>query len=117
MLNEGLLNGVEGRHHISWQVVAFAFPITDRSRMTSSCAGKLGLCQPSQHAARPNLASRNNFTHGQTYISILHTPPSERPGHASELSCSARDGSYCGGSRFSGPDPSSVSFEQLAFLG
>jgi hypothetical protein len=36
------------------------------------------LCQPSQHAARPNLPSRNNVTHGQTYISIPHTPPLAR---------------------------------------
>ena len=43
--------------------------------MISSCTGELGLGEASQHAARPNLPSRNNFTHDQTYISILHTPP------------------------------------------
>jgi hypothetical protein len=78
MANKRLLDAIERGFDIGRWVCVFAFPITDRSRVTSRCTGKFGLCQPSQHAARPNLPSRNNVTHGQTYISIPHTPPLAR---------------------------------------
>ena len=75
MGNKRLLDAIERGFDIGRRVGVFAFPISDRSRMTSSCAGKIRLREPSKHAASPNLASRNNVTHGQTYMSILHTPP------------------------------------------
>ena len=72
MANKRLLDAIERGFDIGRRVGVFAFPITDRSRVTSRCTGKFGLCQPSQHAARPNLPSRNNVTHGQTYIDSAH---------------------------------------------
>jgi hypothetical protein len=61
-----LLDAVERRDDISRWVAAFALPIPNGPRVTSSFTGKLGLREPGQHASSPNLASRDNVVHGLT---------------------------------------------------
>src|SRR5262245_23025498 len=60
---------------IGRRVAALVFPITNRPRVTSSCAGKIGLREPGEHTSGPNLASRNNVAHNQTLYTILEMPP------------------------------------------
>src|SRR5262249_18993648 len=70
-----LFDAVERRGDIGRRVPAFVLPISNRPRVTSSCAGKIGLRQPGEHARGPNLASRDNVAHNQTLYTILETPP------------------------------------------
>jgi hypothetical protein len=44
MANKRLLDAIERGFDIGRRVGVFAFPITDRSRVTSRCAGKFGFC-------------------------------------------------------------------------
>src|SRR5262245_11106789 len=60
-----LLDAVERGGDIGRRVAAFVLPISNRPRMTSSCAGKIGLCEPGEHTSGPNLASRDNVAHNQ----------------------------------------------------
>jgi hypothetical protein len=61
-----LLNAVECGGDIGRRLAALALPISNRSRVTSRCAGKLGLREPGEHTSGPNLAPRNNVTHSLT---------------------------------------------------
>src|SRR5262245_16161780 len=61
-----LLDGRERRGDIGWRVAALVLPVSNRSRVTSRCAGKLGLREPGERTSGPNLASRNNIAHGLT---------------------------------------------------
>jgi hypothetical protein len=61
-----LLNAVERRGDIGRRVAALVLPISNRTRVTSSCAGKIGLREPGEHTSGPNLASRNNVAHSLT---------------------------------------------------
>jgi hypothetical protein len=70
-----LFDAVERRSDIGRRVAALVLPISNRPRMTSSCAGKIGLREPGEHTSSPNLASRNNVAHSQTLYTILETPP------------------------------------------
>jgi hypothetical protein len=74
-----LLDVVERRGDIGRWVVALVLPISNRPRMTSNCAGKIGLREPSEHTSGPNLASRDNVAHNLTLYTILETPPPVHP--------------------------------------
>jgi hypothetical protein len=43
--------------------------------VTSSCAGKIGLREPGEHARGPNLVSRDNVAHNRNLYTVLETPP------------------------------------------
>ena len=60
---ERLLDAVECRGDIGRRVAALVLPISDRARVTSSCAGKIRLREPGEHTSGPNLASRDNVAH------------------------------------------------------
>ena len=70
-----LFDAVERRGDIGGRVDALVLPISNRPRVTSSCAGKIGLREPGEHTSGPNLASRDNVAHCQTLYTILETPP------------------------------------------
>src|SRR5215813_8606310 len=70
-----LLDAVERRGDIGRRVAALVFPISNRPRVTSSCAGKIGLRQPGEHTSGPNLAPRDDVAHNPTLYTILETPP------------------------------------------
>ena len=70
-----LLNAVERRGDIGREIDPFALPISNRPRVTSRCARKIGLRQPGEHTSGPNLASRDDVTHNQTLYTILKKPP------------------------------------------
>src|SRR5262245_46038199 len=72
---ERLFDAIERRGDIGRRVAALALPISHRPRVTSSCAGKIGLRKPGEHTSGPNLASRDNVAHNQTLYTILETPP------------------------------------------
>jgi hypothetical protein len=66
-----LFNAVERRGDIRRRVAAFVLPISDGPGVTSCCAGKLGLREPSEHTSGANLPSRDNIAHNRTvYDSI-----------------------------------------------
>ena len=58
-----LLDAIERRGDIGRRVAALVLPISYRPRVTSSCAGKIGLREPGEHTGGPNLASRDNVAH------------------------------------------------------
>src|SRR5215831_18599557 len=70
-----LFNAVERRGDIGRRVAALVLPISNRPRVTSRCAGKIGLREPGEHTSGPNLASRDNVAHNQNLYTILETPP------------------------------------------
>ena len=70
-----LLNAVERRGDIGRRVAALVPPISNRPRVTSRCAGKIGLRESGEHTSGPNLASRDNVAHNQNSYTILETPP------------------------------------------
>jgi hypothetical protein len=70
-----LFDAVERRGDIGRRVAALVLPISNRPRVTSSCAGKIGLREPGEHTSGPNLASRDNVAHNQNLYTILETPP------------------------------------------
>src|SRR5262245_66583645 len=70
-----LFDAVERRGDIGRRVAALVLPISNRARVTSSCAGKIGLREPGEHTSGPNLASRDNVAHNQTLYTILQTLP------------------------------------------
>jgi hypothetical protein len=70
-----LFDAVERRSDIGRRVAPLVFPISNRPRVTSGCAGKIGLREPGEHASGPNLASRDNVAHNQNLYTILETPP------------------------------------------
>jgi hypothetical protein len=76
-----LFDVVECGGDIGRRVAALVLPISNRTRVTSSCAGKIGLREPGEHTSGPNLASRDNVAHNQNLYTILETPP---PVHAHE---------------------------------
>src|SRR6266487_5626483 len=70
-----LFDAVERRGDIGRRVAALVLPISNRPRVTSSCARKIGLREPGEHTSGPNLASRDNVAHNQNLYTILETPP------------------------------------------
>jgi hypothetical protein len=60
-----LFDAVERRGDIGRRVAALVLPISNRPRVTSCCAGKIGLREPGEHTSGPNLASRDNVAHNQ----------------------------------------------------
>jgi len=70
-----LFDAVEGRGDIGRRIAAFVLPISNRPRVTSSCAGKIGLREPGEHTSGADLASRDNVTHEQNLYTILQGPP------------------------------------------
>ena len=70
-----LFDAVERRGDIGRLVPALILPISNRSRVTSSCAGKIGLREPGEHTSGSNLAFRDNVAHDLTLYTILETPP------------------------------------------
>ena len=70
-----LFDAVERRGDIGRRVAALVLPISNRPRVTSSCAGKARLRETREHTSGPNLASQDNVAHSQTLYTILETPP------------------------------------------
>jgi hypothetical protein len=70
-----LFDAVERRGDIGRRVAALVLPISNRPRVTSCCAGKIGLRESGEHTSGPNLASRDNVAHNQNLYTILKTPP------------------------------------------
>src|SRR5262245_10489226 len=70
-----LFDAVERRGDIGRRVDALVLPISNRPRVTSGCAGKIGLREPGEHTSGPNLASRHHVAHNQNLYTILETPP------------------------------------------
>ena len=70
-----LFDAVERSGDIGRRVAALVLPISNRPRVTSSCAGKIGLREPGEHTSGPNLASGDNVAHNQNLYTILETPP------------------------------------------
>jgi hypothetical protein len=68
-----LFDAVERRGDIGRRVAALVLPISNRARVTTSCAGKIGLREPGEHTRGPNLASRDNVAHNQNLYTILET--------------------------------------------
>ena len=66
-----LFDAVERRGDIGRRVTALVLPISNRPRVASSCAGKIGLREPGEHASGANLASRDNVTHKQNLYPSL----------------------------------------------
>jgi len=69
-----LFNAVERRADIGRRVAALVLPISNRPRVTSGCAGKIGLRESGEHTSGPNLASRDNVAHNHNLYTILQTP-------------------------------------------
>jgi hypothetical protein len=65
-----LFDAVERRGDIGRRVAALVLPISNRPRMTSRCAGKIGLREPGEHTSGPNLASRDKVAHNQTLYTV-----------------------------------------------
>jgi len=99
-----LFDAVERRGDIGRRVAALVLPISNRPRVTSSCASKIGLREPGEHTSGPNLASRDNVAHAPTLYTILELPP---PGAVLPPSNEYFSGSekQCGGSRVRGRRP------------
>jgi hypothetical protein len=72
-----LFDAVERRGDIGWRVAALVLPISNRPRVTSRCAGKIGLREPGEHTSGPNLASRDNVAHNHNLY--RETPPPVTP--------------------------------------
>src|SRR5262249_46427994 len=73
-----LFDAVERRGDIGGRVAALVLPISNRPRVTSSCTGKIRLCEPGEHTSGPNLASQDNVAHSRIYIRFWkrrHRPP------------------------------------------
>ena len=70
-----LFDAVERRGDIGRRIAALVLPISNRPRVTSRCAGKIGLREPGEHTSGPNLASRDNVAHNQNLYTILEAPP------------------------------------------
>src|SRR5262249_6541705 len=70
-----LFDAVECRGDIDRRVVPPVLPISNRPRVTSSRAGKIGLREPGEHTSGPNLASRDNVAHNSTLYTTLETSP------------------------------------------
>jgi hypothetical protein len=69
-----LFDAVERRGDIGRLFAALILPISNCSRVTSSCAGKIGLREPGEHPSGANLASRDNVAHKQNLYTILEMP-------------------------------------------
>src|SRR5262249_21724107 len=63
-----LFDAVERRGDIGRRVAALVLPISNRPRVTSSCAGKIGLCEPGEHTSGPNLRPETMLLLTQLYI-------------------------------------------------
>src|SRR5215471_20865528 len=61
-----LFDAVERRGDIGRRVAALVLPISNRPRVTSSCAGQIGLREPGEQTSGANLASRDNVAHKRT---------------------------------------------------
>jgi hypothetical protein len=63
-----LFDAVERRDDIGRRVAALVLPISNRARVTSGCAGKIGLREPGEYTSGSNLASRDKVAHSKTLI-------------------------------------------------
>jgi hypothetical protein len=97
-----LFDAVERRGDIGRRVAALVL-ISNRPRVTSSCAGKIGLREPGEHTTGPNLASRNNVAHGMNSI--------ERSSKGCHPLCPAEKQSHSGAN-----DASSIARHRLETL-
>src|SRR5215471_12224858 len=88
-----LFDAVERRGDIGRQVAALVLPISNRPRVTSSCAGKIGLREPGEHTSGPNLASRDNVAHNPTLYTILEATTGHCKGNNSIALLSSPGGS------------------------
>src|SRR5262245_47151552 len=61
-----LFDALDRRGDIGRRFRPLVLPISNRPKVTSSCAGKIGLREPGEHTTGPNLASRDNVAHNQT---------------------------------------------------
>jgi len=91
-----LFDAVERRGDIGRRVAALVLPISNRPRVTSSCAGKIGLREPGEHTSGPNLASQDNVAHNPTLYTIPETPPSVTLLHPIRWSHAGPTASYSG---------------------
>src|SRR5262249_43081409 len=91
-----LFDAVERRGDVGRRVAALVLPISNRPRVTSSCAGKVGLRQPREHTTGANLASRDNVAHNPTLYTILETPPPATLLHPIRWSPAGPTDSYSG---------------------
>src|SRR5262245_11673018 len=87
-----LFDAVERRGDIGRRIAALVLPISNRPRVTSGCAGKIGLREPGENTSGPNLASRDNAAHSQTLYTILETPPPVIPLYRKQARTYAIDG-------------------------
>src|SRR5262249_40351838 len=94
---ERLFDAVEGGGDIGRRVAALVLPISNRPRVTSSCARKIGLREPGEHTSGPNLASRDNVAHNQTLYSILERSHRSSRFVESRLGHTLSDGPIYGG--------------------
>src|SRR5262245_4737793 len=82
-----LFDAVERGFDTGRWVAALVLPISNRPRVTSSCASKIGLRESGEHTSGPNLASRDNVAHNPTLYTILERRHRSsrvvecRPGH------------------------------------
>src|SRR5262249_27626889 len=78
-----LFDAVERSGDIGRRVAALVLPISNRPRVTSSCAGKIRLREPGEHTTGPNLASRDNVAHNPTLYKPHRSSRfvESRPGH------------------------------------
>src|SRR5262245_25930522 len=93
-----LFDAVERGGDIGWRVAALVLPISNRPGVTPSCAGKIGLRQPSEHTSGANLASRDNVAHNQTlYDSTNATghPALSKAGPDTSISPKDAKRNYC----------------------
>src|SRR5262249_41148922 len=65
-----LFDAVERRGDIGRRVAALVLPISNRPRVTSSCAGKIGLREPGEHTRGPNWEPREDVAHNPTLYTI-----------------------------------------------
>src|SRR5262245_10232036 len=63
-----LFDAVERRGDIGRPITALVLPISNRPRVTSSRAGKIGLREPGEHTSGPNLASETMLLITTIYI-------------------------------------------------
>src|SRR5262245_865231 len=68
---ERLFDAVERRGDIGGRVAALVLPMSNRPRVTSGCAGEIGLREPSEHTSGPNLVSGDNVAHNPNLCTIL----------------------------------------------
>jgi len=70
-----LFDAVERRGDIGRRIAAFALPISNRPRVTSSCAGKIGLREPGECIRAARIWRPETMLLISELYTILETPP------------------------------------------